>query len=231
MAQGCVSVGGQIATHARLRLPLSGVWTLSARLDTTELVKGAVRVEWMGVPFNGFVARSWLDGMAQNVEVVGGGGGLGERVKAHGFRNTKGRIILKAILDDVGEVAAPMASVLGDRDFKWYCVLGGKRASETLDRLCEHLGAMWSVTADGKVSVGAPRWKNASEDYTLLSVCGETIVFQPNNAGAVMPGMMMHGWRVLSVQHVLTPDRYVCEASVQPSMKAVLAPWRQDNGR
>ena len=138
-----------------LTMPRIGRWQACADLDTDVDIGDRCTIDWGGLRLSGTMASGGLYGAKFSCRIVGGAGGLGRDMPAHGFRRAMVSTILQRIMDASGEVLDPgietgvLSSVLD-----WYAIPGGGSAGLALSRLAMHLGLAWRVTPSGKVWLG-----------------------------------------------------------------------------
>lgn len=203
-----------------LTMPRIGRWQACADLDTDVDIGDRCTIDWGGLRLSGTMASGGLYGAKFSCRIVGGAGGLGRDMPAHGFRRAMVSTILQRIMDASGEVLDPgietgvLSSVLD-----WYAIPGGGSAGLALSRLAMHLGLAWRVTPSGKVWLGNERWQMARADgvqtIDARPVSGIMSVMADDVSG-ILPGMRLGDIRIDRVEHVIAGDEattYLTEAS------------------
>lgn len=192
-------------------MPRRGAWTARLSVDSETAPSGLVTLATNegAVSFVGSVVRGAAVYGRVELLLVGGRHGLLGELPARAYRSIPVRLVLEALLAEVGEELAPTsdAELLAQQLPAWTRPLG--RASEGLDRLCAALGASWRINRAGQVLV------SAIEAAPLSSSTGQLLGDAPGEAFRVYaldrldlePGTTFDALPVTHVEHDITPER------------------------
>jgi len=203
------TLGGIPIIRGEIHHPSRG--TLCGDLEIAAPDQALTGLQTLSLPGFDQVATVTLGGiseMRQKVRVTGGAGGLSKIIPGQHFNQTTPRDVLRFIMLKSGEqlAADSDAAVLDQRLPHWQIISG--TAAQALDRLVDHLGSTWWVTAGGKVHIGDPAWESIEPDHVLLHedlVAGALTISSTEDT--VRPGTTFRGQRVTSVEHTLVDDR------------------------
>jgi len=184
-------------TVGALAVPRLGVWVADLDAVAEEAPTGAVTLAVGGETWRGTVLRGGVTEGRWRGRVVGGAGGLWRAVAARQYQSTPRRLVVAAILSEVGEQLAADASGLEDVLTTW------ARLAEPAARALGRLVGAWRALPDGTLTT-AP-WPSAdAPDAELVEVLPDVRaeVF-PVDGLDLAPNQARGGRTVASVSYTL----------------------------
>lgn len=180
-----VTLNGNPVIRGDLKEPHQGAITAELDLDADTAPAGQVRLLILGQMFAMSVVADPADptlklsgdsGGFQRCLLVAGAGGLQKQLAAD--ERAQGAIVgdlLRIFLDGTGEqLATDIDPILfGQALTQWSWTAG--TVESALSALCEYLGVVWRIRADGKVWIGKPAAAPRSQpDYIITDITPET---------------------------------------------------------
>lgn len=184
-------------TSGTLAVPRLGVWVADLEAVAEEPPTGAVTLSVGGAGWRGTVLRGGVTEGRWRGRVVGGAGGLWRAVAARQYQSTPRRLVVAAILSEVGEQLAADASGLDDVLTTW------ARLAEPAARALGRLVAAWRALPDGTLTT-APWPSTDAPDAELVEelpdVRAEAFAVE---SLALLPNMTRGGRVAASVTYAL----------------------------
>lgn len=180
-----VTLNGSPVIRGDLKRPFQGAITAELDLEADVVPSGQAQLQILGEMFAMSVVADPADpalklsgdsGGFQRCLLVAGAGGLQNPIAAD--ERAQGAIVgdlLRIFLDGTGEEIADDIDplLLGQALTQWSWVSG--TAESALSALCEYLGVIWRIRADGKVWIGKPVVAPRSPpDYIVTDIAPET---------------------------------------------------------
>jgi hypothetical protein len=204
--------GGQAldVSGGHVVLPRTGIWMADLRVNTVEDLPDRVTLDMGAAEMPAAVHKAELVGGATEVRLVGGAGGLGDDARPKHYHRPLVRHVVADLLRDAGETASITSSpdILGHELEAWDTI--AMPTGSMLSALCAVVGkgANWRVLTDGTVWIGVEAWPDSGVDSRQINADG------PNAAAvlgtdipSLLPGALLGGRRVDTVQHDLDADR------------------------
>jgi hypothetical protein len=206
------ALNGMPILSACVDMPLRGAWTadIVVDCDDRDRVLGRAPLDnaagtWA---LSGTVRAGDVDSAGKSVlRVVGGAGGLANRLAPRFFRNIEASIVLSDAIDEGGERLA----VSSDSDLLKTTLTGWTRMRVTLadeiDALASALDASWRVLSDGTIWIGPETWPADSTAYDCIEDYPHEgrIVIGPS-VPSLAPGVTFLGRAVVHVTHKISPS-------------------------
>lgn len=191
---------------ARISIPRFGAWHADIAVDGEEPLANRVTLSLGGVKFSAAVRRQGLSIGNVYARLVGGAGGLKNVAPAQGYHSVPFSVPLQDMLTFAGERVSPSSSPKVTtyllNSFSRTAGPVGRSISNLLD--VSPVESSWRVLYDGSVWVGEESWSTAQVDYELLSYDAELGRYEVySERPDWMPGTVVTGLRVSSVEHVL----------------------------
>lgn len=150
-------------------MPLKGLWHGEFRIDSQDVMQGAVVITVGDSTLNGWIVSSGVFSSQNWCRVVAGKGGLwSKQLKAQGYRDVSLKTVLESITRDSGEVLSP--SVTNDtlnKRISFWNRFGGQVGNDVFNLLSAELGLSWKAMDDGKIWIGPQVWTQAPEPKDL----------------------------------------------------------------
>lgn len=204
-----ITIADRPVLSMRLTLPAMGRWTCSAELDADEAPEGHVEIVQGDVRLSGAVYRAGAVAGTLRAIVVGGTGGIGRDIPARSYQGVTARAVVEDLLAAAGERLDASAAREALSIALPYWTRAGGRASASLSRLVDYLGARWRVLPSGAVWVGRDTWPETPDEYRALELdrdgASRWVLLAPDDIG-LFPGVSFRGERVGRVEHVVTRD-------------------------
>lgn len=199
-------------TGGLVTLPRTGIWTADLRVNTVDELPDRVILDLGAAEMPAAVNKAELVGGMTEVRLVGGAGGIGDDARKKYYHRPLVRHVVSDLLRDAGETLAATSSpeILGKELEAWATM--ERPGGTMLSALCEVVGrgANWRILADGTLWIGTETWPDSGIDARQVRADG------PNAAAVVgtdipslLPGTLLSGRRVDTVQHNLETDRTV----------------------
>jgi hypothetical protein len=204
------SANGRELYEACVCLPLTGTWTADLRLsEGADVLSGAASLVLDGLSLRGTVVRAGASEATQQARIVGGAGGLAKSVVPKQYVRTPFSIIVRELLNAVGEQLSPRSDskVLDTVEASW--VVARQSVGEALNGIVRRLGASWRVESSGEVWIGIDSFPETSLERAALMADfpaeGRQVwgVERP----ALLPGVTFNSRRVVQVQHRCSAGR------------------------
>lgn len=210
-----LTLNNHVATGAKVKMPLAGVWHADGFLDEEVEISGAAVLDADGDRFVGTVLRGKPFGGRTPFRIVGGGGSLSRLVAAQNYAS--GPTIRTLVRDILG--AKESLSSTSDDD-----VLGSvlpnyhrieELASHALTRVLDGVGATWRVLADGTVWVGRNTFPTATVEHVVEDEDWSAgIIYIAPESTALRPGVTFNGHEIREVVHCIDETSLRTEACV-----------------
>ena len=199
-------------TGGSVILPRTGIWTADLRVNTVNELPDRVTLDLGAAEMPAAVNKAELVGGMTEVRLVGGAGGIGDDARKKYYHRPLVRHVVADLLRDAGETLSATSSsdILGKELEAWTTM--ERPGGTMLSALCEVVGrgANWRILADGTLWIGTEAWPDSGIDARQVQADG------PNAAAVVgtdvpslLPGTLLSGRRVDTVQHDLERDRTV----------------------
>lgn len=229
------TANGHGLLHARLTLPLRGVWYADVQVEAEEADLGDlledVTLDFGAIRFVGRTRRGGHYHGRVELEVAGGGGGMETVLEPRYYTDATAGLILRDLAREAGETLATDldAAVSGAALARWTRARG--RAGDAVAELGRALAKAWRIRPDGSLWMGDEAWPDAELEH-------EVLVDEPArerqslgvDAPTLLPGTLLGGRRVSHVVHVIAPGAYRTEVWYDPGETTnpedvVLAPF------
>ena len=206
-------LNGYEVVSATISMPLHGVWTAIAEVNTNTVVTGRCMLDCAGVLFNGMVRRSGSFQNTLSVWIAGGTNGLKNEIAGLQYKNVPASVPLKDALSLAGNQVLSTtadAALLAAFWPKWVRI--GGQVSDELSRIVGELDASWRILRDGTLWVG-------EDTFPALTVAG-TIQSHDSAFGCIavatdtpllVPGVTWNGYELSYVTHRIHSSKSITE--------------------
>jgi len=197
-------------TGGHIVLPRTGIWVADLKVDERDELPDHLTMVLGGIEMPAAVHKAELVGGMTDVRLVGGAGGIGENARPKHYHRPLVRHIVADLLRDSGEKLSTTSSadILGTELEAWDTM--DAPTGSMLAAICAVVGngANWRVLADGTVWIGVEAWPDSGIDSRTITLDGANAAsVVGTDLPTLLPGTLLDGRRVDTVQHDLANDR------------------------
>lgn len=194
-----------------------GVWHADLEASGETAPSGPVTLTLHGSKFVGTVIRATAISGRVKARIAGGAGNLSATVTAKHWTKPLVSEVVRSTLEACGETLSTTsdAVLLLKRLDQWK--RSEEAGSRALQAICDKIGAIWRVLADGTVWIGLATYPEVALTYILIDEDWSAGVIEvAPEAPTLIPGVTFRGQTIRHVVHRVTSASLRSEACLEP---------------